>query len=66
MTILFHCPWHNNQEWLTGIKKKFIKDKIFTIEDNPDYSKIERKIFLLLLEPHSLCYLDVRVRHRCY
>ena len=41
MRILFHCPWHNSKEWLETIKKQFNNNKIYTLKDKPDLSKIE-------------------------
>ena len=41
MRILFHCPWHNSKEWLDTIKKRFKSNKIYTLKDKPDLSKIE-------------------------
>ena len=41
MRILFHCPWHNSQEWLRTIKKQFKNNLIYTLKDKPDLSKIE-------------------------
>ena len=40
MTILFYCNWNNKDEWLKKIKKKFKNEKIFTLKDKPDLSKI--------------------------
>ncbi len=41
MRTLFHCPWHNNKEWLETIKKQFKNNKIYTLKDKPDLSKIK-------------------------
>ena len=41
MRILFHCSWYNSKEWLETIKKKFKNNKIYTLKDKPDLSKIE-------------------------
>ena len=41
MRILFHCSWYNSKEWLETIKKQFINNKIYTLKDKPDLSKIE-------------------------
>ena len=41
MTILFYCNWNNKDEWLKKIKKKFKNEKIFTLKDKPDLSKIK-------------------------
>ena len=41
MRILFHCPWHNSKEWLETIKKQFKSNKIYSLKDKPDLSKIE-------------------------
>ena len=41
MRVLFHCPWHNNKEWLETIKKQFKNNKIYTLKDKPDLSEIE-------------------------
>ena len=39
MSFLFYCSWHNKNEWLKEIKKKFKKQKIFLIKDKPNFSK---------------------------
>ena len=44
MTILFYCNWNNKDEWLKKIKKKFKNEKIFTLKDKPDFSKIKISI----------------------
>ena len=44
MSFLFYCSWHNKNEWLKEIKKKFKEQKIFLIKDKPDFSKIEYAI----------------------
>ena len=41
MSILFHCPWHDSKEWLQKIKKRFKDNKIYTLKNKPDLSKIE-------------------------
>ena len=41
MSILFHCLWHNKNEWLRVIKKQFKGHKIYSLEDKPDLSSIE-------------------------
>ena len=41
MSILFHCLWHNKNEWLNVIKKQFKGHKIYSLEDKPDLSNIE-------------------------
>ena len=44
MSILFHCPWHNSDEWLRVIRKQFKSHKIYTLQDRPDLSNIESAI----------------------
>ena len=44
MTILFYCPWHNKNEWLKTIKKKFANNKIVTLENKLDFSKVTSAI----------------------
>ena len=29
MSILFHCNWPNKKEWISKIRKKFYKEKIY-------------------------------------
>ena len=41
MSILFHSPWHDSKEWLQKIKKRFKDNKIYTLKNKPDLSKIE-------------------------
>ena len=44
MSILFYCNFTNKKKWLQIIKKKFPENKVFTINDNPDFLKIEYAI----------------------
>ena len=44
MSILFHCNFTNKQQWLNSIKKKFPKNKVYTINDRPNLLKIEYAI----------------------
>ena len=44
MTLFFYCSWHNRDEWLKVIKKKFKNKKIVTLKDKPDFSKIKYAI----------------------
>ena len=44
MSILFYCNFTNKKKWLQTIKKKFPENKVFTINDNPDFLKIEYAI----------------------
>jgi len=44
MTILFYCNFRNKKKWLNSVKKKFSRNKIFTINDKPDFLKIEYAI----------------------
>ena len=44
MNILFYCPWHDRDEWLKILKKKFNHNKIVTLKDKPDFSKIKYAI----------------------
>ena len=41
MNIFFYCPWHNKNEWLNEIKKKFKSENILTFQDKPQFTKIE-------------------------
>lgn len=41
MNILIYCTFDNKDDWEISIKKKFIKDKIFLLEDKPDLKKID-------------------------
>ena len=41
MSIFFYCNWHDRDQWLKEIKKKFKKKTIVTLKDKPDFSKIE-------------------------
>ena len=41
MNILFYCTFSNKNKWLTVIKRKFKGNKIFTVNDNINYSKID-------------------------
>ncbi len=61
MSILFHCPWHNNQEWFNLIKKKFKKNKVYTIKDNPDFSKIEYAIIWQLSSDIMIKLKNVKI-----
>ncbi len=44
MSILFYCNFSNKKEWLNSVKKKFSRNKVFTINDKPDFLKIEYAI----------------------
>ena len=44
MTIFFYCNFNNKNQWLNSVKKKFSKNKVFTINDKPDFSKINYAI----------------------
>ena len=44
MSILFYCNFSNKKQWLKSVKRKFPKNKVFTINDNPDLLKIEYAI----------------------
>ena len=44
MNIFFYCPWHDKNHWLKQIKKTFKNNKILTLENKPDLSKIEYAI----------------------
>ena len=41
MNILFYATYYNQEEFFYTLKKKFKYDKIFTINDNVDLSKID-------------------------
>ncbi len=41
MSILFYCNFSNKKQWLNAVKKKFPKNKVFTIADKPNLNKIE-------------------------
>ena len=44
MTMFFYCTWHDRDDWLKEIQKKFTNNKIVTLKDAPDFSKIEYAI----------------------
>ena len=44
MAIFFYCPWHDKDKWLKEIKKKFYNNKIVTLKDKSNFSKIEYAI----------------------
>ena len=44
MAIFFYCPWHDKNKWLKEIKKKFKNNKIVTLEDKLEFSKIKYAI----------------------
>ena len=44
MNFFFYSPWHDSSEWLKEIKKKFKNNKIVTLKDKPDFSKIKYAI----------------------
>ena len=44
MSIFFYCNFRNKKEWLKSIKKKFSKNKVFSIKDKPNFSQIEYAI----------------------
>ncbi len=41
MNILFYSTFKNNKQWLKYIKKRFYKDNIYTLSQNPDYGNID-------------------------
>ena len=41
MNIFFYATYSNQHEFLNTLRKKFKNDKIFTINDNIDLSKID-------------------------
>jgi len=41
MSIFFHCPWSNNNEWFKAVKKKFRNQKIYRLQDKPNLLKIK-------------------------
>ena len=43
MSFLFYCSWHDKDEWLQKIRKKF-RENIYTLEDKPNFSKIKYAI----------------------
>ena len=52
MSIFFYCNFTNKKQWLNSVKKKFSKDKVFVIDDKPDFSKIKYAIIWNL--PNSI------------
>ena len=44
MTFFFYCPWHDRDQWLSKLNKKFKNEKIVTLQDNPDFSTIKYAI----------------------
>ena len=44
MSIFFYCNWHDRDQWLKEIKKKFKKKTIVTLEDKPDFFKVQYAI----------------------
>ena len=41
MNLLFHCPWSSKNLWLKSVKKYFKNQNIYTLNDNPNLSKID-------------------------
>ena len=41
MSIVFYCNWPNKQEWIQALKKKFVKENIYTWPKIKNKSKIE-------------------------
>jgi len=44
MSILFHCTFPNQKEWLQSVKKKFKQHKIYTINDKTNFNTIKYAI----------------------
>ena len=44
MSILFHCAFKNKNQWLKSIRKKFNNEKVYTINNKVNYSKIDYAI----------------------
>ena len=44
MSILFYCTFKNKDDWLKTIRKKFNKEKVYTLSQKPDFSKIKYAI----------------------
>ena len=41
MSILFYCTFKNKNDWLKTIRKKFNNENVYTLDQKPDFSKIE-------------------------
>ena len=44
MSILFHCTFPNQKNWLQSVKKKFKQHKVYTINDKINFQTIEYAI----------------------
>ncbi len=44
MSILFYCDFSNKKQWLKTVRKKFPRNKVYTLKDKPDWLKIEYAI----------------------
>ena len=40
MSILFHCTFPNDKQWLQCVKKKFSLHNVFTVKEKFDYENI--------------------------
>ena len=44
MSILFYCTFKNKNDWLKTIRKNFNKEKVYTLTQKPNFSKIKYAI----------------------
>tara|TARA_B100001123_G_scaffold394628_1_gene475560 strand:- start:1325 stop:2257 length:933 start_codon:yes stop_codon:yes gene_type:complete len=44
MSFFFYCPWHDKNDWLVKIKRRFKNNRILTLRDNPNFLKIKYAI----------------------
>ena len=56
MSIFFYSPWPNKTDWLKSIKLTFKKTKVFSLEDKPNFEKIECAIIWDL--PNNIYFDD--------
>ncbi len=71
MNIFFYATYSNHKEFLNTLKKKFRNDKIYTVNDNVDLSKIDvamvwnlpEKIFKKLINLKAIFSIGAGVDH---
>jgi len=71
MNIFFYATYSNHKEFLNTLKKKFRNDKIYTVNDNVDLSKIDvamvwnlpEKIFNKLINLKAIFSIGAGVDH---
>ena len=71
MNIFFYATYSNEKEFLTTLKKKFRNDKVYSIRDNVDYSKIDvamvwnipNEIFIKLINLKAIFSIGAGVDH---